>query len=279
MLLRQLSLPANNLHAPSRSFGPELMQLRASVVRGDNWVLHDVLVRRRQAYFAATAQFKARVQRPVRVVQHCSRQEDQRGLALLQDLLRNLRLGNRADRGGRQFSLFEDPLRKRNLIGRASVITDARRDTAGTAIKQVNAQWLQPFRQFDGLVYVPTAANPISGRDPHGQRQRYRPDRSDALRRFYRKSNSIFERTAVAIGAMVGNRREKTVSQITVSEMQFDQPEPSSQSALGGGHKSSQDLFNLFFSQFVRYTPEFVVLATEWNRAWSNGFPSTFFIG
>src|ERR1700730_699042 len=278
MLVRQLSLPANNLHAPSRSFGPELMQLRASVVRGDNWVLHDVLVRRRQADFAATAQFKARVQRPVRVVQHRSRQEDQRGLTLLQDLLRNLRLGNRADRSGRQFSLFEDALRKRNLIGRAGVIADARRDTAGTAIKQVHAQRPQPFRQFDGLVNVPTAANPIRGRDSHCQRQRFRPDRSNALRRFYRKSNSIFERTAVAIGALVGNRREKTMSQITVGEMQFDQPEPSSQSALGSRHESSQDLFNLFFGQFVRYTPEFVVLATEGNRAWSNGFPSTFLL-
>jgi hypothetical protein len=61
--------------------------------------------------------------------------------------------------------------------------------------------------------------------------------------------------------------------------MQFDQPEPSSQSALGGRDESSEDLFNLFFGQFVRYTPEFVVLATEGNRAWSNSFPSTFFIG
>jgi hypothetical protein len=61
-------------------------------MRGDNRVLQDVLVRRRQADFAATVQFKARVQRPVGVVQHRSRQKDQRGLALLQDLLRNLRL-------------------------------------------------------------------------------------------------------------------------------------------------------------------------------------------
>src|SRR5258708_23418459 len=237
----------------------------ASVVRGDNWVLQDVLVRRRHADFAATAQFKARVQRPVRVIQHRSRQEDQCGLTLLQDLLRNLRLGNRADRGGRQFSLFKDPLRKRNLIGRAGVIADAGRDTAGTAIKQVQAQRPQPFRQFDGLLDVPTAGNPIRGRDPHCQRQRYSPDCSDALRRFYRKANSIFERTAVAIGPLVGNRREKTVSHTTLGDIQFDQPEPSSQSALGGRHESSQDLFNPFFGQFVRYTPEFVVLATEGN--------------
>src|SRR5260221_331199 len=220
---------ARNLVFP-RGFmpGPARCAKAPSVVRGDNWVLQDILVRRRQADFAATAQFEACVQRPVRVVQHRSRQEDQCGLPVLQDSLRNLRLGNRADRRGRQFSLFEDPLCKRNLIGRAGVITDTRRDTAGTAIKQVHAQRLQPFRQFNGLVNVPTAANPVRGRDPHCQRQRYGPDRSDAFRRFYRKSNPVLERTAVAIGTLIGNRRKKTVSQITVGAMQLDQTEPGS---------------------------------------------------
>src|SRR5258708_15873973 len=53
----------------------------------------------------------------------------------------------------------------------------------------------------------------------------------------------------------------------------------SSDLAWGARHESSQDLFNPFFGQFVRYTPEFVVLATEGNRARTNGFPSPFFIG
>jgi hypothetical protein len=48
---------------------------------------------------------------------------------------------------------------------------------------------------------------------------------------------------------------------------------------LGGRHESSQDLFNLFFRQLVRRTPEVVVLAAEGDRARANGFPSPFLIG
>src|SRR5258708_10996131 len=154
---------ARNLVFP-RGFMPGLARCAKapSVVRGDNWVLQDILVRRRQADFAATAQFEACVQRPVRVVQHRSLQENQCGLPPLQTLRRNRRLCHPAVRRGWQFSLFEDPLRKRNLIGRAGVITDARRDTAGTAIKQVHAQRPQPFHQFNRLVHVPTAATPVT---------------------------------------------------------------------------------------------------------------------
>ena len=92
-------------------------------------------------------------------------------------------------------------------------MTNSRRDAAGTAIKQVHTQRLQPFRQLDGLVNVPTAVDPVRGGDPHCQRQRFGPCRSDAFRGFHRKSNPVFERTALAIDALVGNWREKTMPQ------------------------------------------------------------------
>src|SRR5260221_1053639 len=60
--------------------------------------------------------------------------------------------------------------------------------------------------------------------------------------------------------------------------MQFDQPEPSLESELDGCDERRKDFYNFVFGQFLRYTQKFVVLATEGNRAGTNGFPSAFFI-
>jgi hypothetical protein len=117
-------------------------------VRRDDRVLQDALVGRRQADLAPTPQLKAAVQRPVGIVQHRSRQEDQRRLTL-----GNLRLGDRANCRGQQPRLFEDPLGARSSARTAAACSPLRRTKPrGSGRSTPTSFW--PFQGHTGAVYT-----------------------------------------------------------------------------------------------------------------------------
>ncbi len=86
----------------------------------------------------------------------------------------------------------------------------------------------------DRFLRVPSAVDPIRRRDAHEERQPLRPNRTHRFDQLERERHAVCEHAAVTVGAMVGERREKLVRQITVCEMQFDHVDAQTNASLRG---------------------------------------------
>src|SRR5690606_29821262 len=103
---------------------------------------------------------------------------------------------------------------------------------------------LHGFNESDRIRYIPTAFRPVSGGDAHadgdigGHRSAHGGDD------FATETHAVFQRAAVAIFAIVGNRRQKLVDQVTVRTMNFEHAIADTHGPLRRLHEAFNHLLN-----------------------------------
>src|ERR1700722_2398174 len=88
--------------------------------------------------------------------------------------------------------------------------------------------------ETNGLVDVPAAFSPVSGRDADKEREMGGPLCADSFDDFEDQAGAAFKATAIGIGALVGERREKLMEQVAVSRVDFDEVETGGEGATCG---------------------------------------------
>ncbi len=91
------------------------------------------------------------------------------------------------------------------------------------------------------LVDVPAAFRPVGGADAHAERLIGRPGGPHRADNLEREAHSVFERTAIFVGAMVRKWREELVQQIAMGRVDLDQIEAGAQRPPGRGDEGRDD--------------------------------------
>src|SRR5579871_3191039 len=102
---------------------------------------------------------------PARIVEHAAGERDHVGLARRNDLFRRVRFRDQADGHRGHAGCFFDRLRERGRITRRQRDFLLRRYAAGRNIDPVDATLFQLFGEFNGLLDVPAAVDPIGRGD------------------------------------------------------------------------------------------------------------------
>jgi hypothetical protein len=134
---------------------------------------------------------------------------------------------------------------------------------ARRAVDHVDADPLQPAREFDRLVDVPTAVRPIRRGNPHEQQGRLGEGPAHRYDALAQESNAIVERTAVVVGAAIAKRRKKLMKEITVRRMNLDGAETGGIGARRSGRESLLQHLDAINAQFVRRR----IVSGEWDCA------------
>ncbi len=87
------------------------------------------------------------------------------------------------------------------------------------------------------------------------ERNRARHRGAYRLHHFERKPHAAVERAAIVVIALVRQRRDETVQQIAVGEMQFDGVEPDPHRALGGIGETLDDMRHILLGHGARRMP------------------------
>ncbi len=93
---------------------------------------------------------------------------------------------------------------------------------------------LECVRELHRLRQIPSSLHPIGGRDPHEQRQLFRPHVPHRLRRTQRQPSPVLEAAAVLVGAAVDQRGEELVHEVSVGHVQLDHAESRVEGSAGG---------------------------------------------
>src|SRR5579863_3276608 len=83
------------------------------------------------------------------------------------------------------------------------------RRLAGRDVDEIGALALERARDLDGVVAVDAALHPIGRRDAHRDRPFRRPNRAHRAEDLQRIAQTILQRAAVLVAAMVSQRRDK----------------------------------------------------------------------
>ncbi len=163
-----------------------------------------------------------RVQRPVRVVEHGARHDDQIGLAARQNLFCEIRRINKADGAGGDARAAPDFRRKRHLISGKERNFLPRIEAAARTVDEIDlATRLQQLREPDRALEIAAAFQPVDRRQPHEQRHIIRPFRAHRVDRLEQQADAVLKTAAVAIGAAIGERRQELVDQVPVRGVQL----------------------------------------------------------
>src|SRR5476651_1013312 len=95
---------------------------------------------------------------------------------------------------------------ERHLIAGAERNLLLRREPAGGHVHVIQAALLEFFCQDHRRLRRPAAVDPIGGGDAHADRLCLRPDGPHRLVHLDRKAHAIFERAAIFVGALIGER-------------------------------------------------------------------------
>ena len=170
---------------------------------------------------------------PVGLAKQLAAQEHQVCLAAVDDGLGLTGFGDHADRPGLDPSLIADSPGERNLEPWPD--RDLRRghDRPRGNVDQVNPDVAEEASQHDRLVDVPASVHPVRRGDAHEKRHRVRQGGTQTMGDAQQQAHSILERAAVAVGPLIGERREKLVKEITVRRVDLDELEPRGQGPPG----------------------------------------------
>ncbi len=100
-------------------------------------------------------------------------------------------------------------------------------------------------RERDRLLQRPAAVDPVAGRDADGQRQLGRPGRAHRRDDLEQEARAAGEVAAVAIAALVGERREELVQQVAVRRVHLEQAEAGRVRAPRGRREGLDDPLDL----------------------------------
>jgi hypothetical protein len=174
------------------------------------------------------------VQRPVRVAQMGSGERAEIGSFRRQDRVDLIGGGDVADRHRPDADLLANAIGKRRLEHAAVDRCLLRHGLATRDIDQVDAVLLQRARDRDGVVSGVAAVRPVGGGDADRHRLVRGPARPHGIEDFERKSQAVFNTSAVLIRPNVRERREERAEQIAVSHVDLEQVEARLLRPVGG---------------------------------------------
>ena len=170
---------------------------------------------------------------PARVVQHRARQRHRVGVALGEDALGLLGLGDQADGDHRQVHRLLHAPRERQLVAGAQRNLLGGRDAAGGHVHRRATARLQLAREGDRVLHVPAAVHPVGGGHAHPHRPLGGEGRAHGVEHLQRKAHAVGQAAAVGVGAAVGQRRQELVQQVAVRRMNLDARQPDARGAFG----------------------------------------------
>src|SRR3984957_10377689 len=175
---------------------------------------------RRGVHFAT--ELGRSVPRPARIVEHAAGERDHIGLAGSDDFFGVAGFGDQADGHRGHAGGLLDRLRKRQLIAGRQWNFLQWRYPAGGDVDPVDAAFFQLLGKLDGLFEVPAALDPVGRRDLDADRLFRRKHRAHRIEHFERIPHPVLQRSAIFVGALVGDRRQELVQQIAVRAMQLN---------------------------------------------------------
>ena len=126
-------------------------------------------------------------------------------------------------------------------------------------IDQINSALGCPQSQLPALAQRPGLAiilwvflHPVGGGNAHEYRLFFRPHRSDCINDFEHDAGAVFQRSAIGIGALVGDRRKEVMQKVTVCRVNFHDIKTSLVGANGGASELLHNLFDFFYCQLAR---------------------------
>ena len=105
---------------------------------------------------------------------------------------------------------------------------------------EVAAQRLQTLGKLGALRHIPTALNPIRGRD--AQAQHAVIGLAHGGKNFQRKADAVLKTATVFVSARIGQRRQELVQQIAVGAVDFNRVHTDAVRALGCRHEGVANL-------------------------------------
>ncbi len=191
-------------------------------------------------------EFAGGAEGPVGVAEELAGEEDEVGLAGADDLVGLGGLGDHAYGGSGKAGFAADGLGVNDLVAGAGGDLLAGVVAAGGDIYEVDAFCLQELGELDRLGEIPAWAeglwSPVGGGDADRHRQMLRPRGAQGAGDFEREAGAVFEASAVLVGAVVRERREKLVEEIAMGGVQFDEVEAGGEGAVSGGGEVGDDL-------------------------------------
>jgi hypothetical protein len=106
----------------------------------------------------------------------------------------------------------------------------------------IAAQLLQPLRKRDRFLNIPATFHPVRARYPYRDGPFRGEDVAHDVKDFEREAHAVFERTAVFIGSLVGERRKELMDEIALSSMNLDQVDTKRAGPAGGCCEGITDL-------------------------------------
>ena len=211
------------------------------------------------------------MQRPVRIIQHRARHDDEIGLAVGEYLLGKVRRVDQADGTSCDVRAAAYRRCKRHLVAGVQGDLLLRRHPAAGTIDEIDlAAAFQQLREFDAAVEVPAAVDPVGGGYAHEQRLVVRPLGTHRVYDFQQITHAILEASTIAIRALVGQRRQEFVNQITVRRMHFQEIE----ARLARAPCVGSELRKRLVDRALLHRDGHAVRVTERNRRWRNGLPA-----
>ncbi len=189
------------------------------------------------------------------IVEEGTRQRDHVGLAFGDDRFGLARRGDQPDRARGDAGLALDLLREGAVgvrdHGRAGLGGDA----AGGRADEVEPGRFQGLGKSDRVVGRQPAFHPVAAGDADPERDRLRHDRAHRARDLERKAHAGLERSAVAVRALVGDRREEAVQEIAVRAVQLDGVDAGAERALRSIDEGRADALHVGFRHRARDVP------------------------
>ena len=180
----------------------------------------------------------------VGVAEEFAGDEDEIGLAGLEDVFGLLGFGDHADGAGEDFGVAADLLGERDLVAGADGDLGVEGVAAGGGVDEIDAEGLDVAGELDGVFNRPAAFDPIGGGDAEEEGEVVRHFGADGLRDFAEETGAIVEAAAVFVLAEIGDGREEFVDEIAVGAVDFDDLETGGEGAAGGGGEGSYQGFD-----------------------------------
>ncbi|EPJ37289.1 hypothetical protein STAFG_5643 [Streptomyces afghaniensis 772] len=149
-----------------------------------------------------------------------------------------------------------DPVRERRLVRPPELGPLVRHDLPRRHVDRVGAVRGEGPGDLDGVLGCGPALGPVGGGDAYGHGPLPRPDVAYGVEDLQRETEPLLQRTAVGVGAVVGQWGEEAREQVTVGAVQFEQVEAGPGGAAGGGRELLADVGELGAGQLARSLAE-----------------------
>ena len=172
---------------------------------------------------------------PIGVVHKLAGECDEIGTAFREYGFSLMRSGDQSYRATHDTRLALHAFSVRHLIARHARHdghVERTADAARRASDDIDAARFKFARECNGVVHVPRAALAIDRRDAEEQRLVLRPHRTHGLGHFEREAHTPRQIAAVRVGALVRERRQKLMNEVTVRAVHFADVEAGIETAL-----------------------------------------------